>query len=375
MDNINNQAGIGTAAGGIQDIVSRDHSIFKNLLKEKMEKAFSSETVGIIYFKSTGEITRANDAFLKMCGYSREDVNLGRLRWDEMTPREFIPQSRKKMEELLATGCMTPYEKQYVRKDGTRRWVLSSATRLSEEEGVEFIIDTTARKLPEQQKEGFIAIASHELKTPVTNIKVYTEVLLEKLEKTNDKESIELVKKLNVQVTRLNNLIVDLLDTTNIVEGHLTLKYQVFDINELITEQVEEAKRLSQNHVFKVKLDKPKNINADRDRIGQVLTNLLSNAVKYSRPGSEITITTQNTANGIKVSVQDNGIGIPENLLNNVFDRFFRISNTQIETYPGLGLGLYISAGIIERHGGTISVESMEGEGSTFSFTLPGNNQ
>jgi signal transduction histidine kinase len=153
------------------------------------------------------------------------------------------------------------------------------------------------------------------------------------------------------------------------------LKYQVFDINELITEQVEEAKRLSQNHVFKVKLDKPKNINADKDRIGQVLTNLLSNAVKYSRPGSEITITTQNTANGIKVSVQDNGIGIPENLLNNVFDRFFRISNTQIETYPGLGLGLYISAGIIERHGGTISVDSMEGEGSTFSFTLPGNNQ
>jgi two-component system CheB/CheR fusion protein len=343
--------------------------------KERMEKAFSIGTVGIIYFKISGEITGANDAFLQMCGYSREEVNMGRLRWDEMTPEEFMPQSRKKIEEYMLTGRITPYEKQYIRKDGTRWWALFAATRISEEEGVEFIIDITARKLLEQQKDGFIAIASHELKTPVTSIKVYVEVLRERLEKSKDSENIELVKKLNTQVERLNNLIVDLLDTTNIVEGQLTLKLKVFDINELISEQVEEAKRLSKDHVFIVKPGNPKNINADRDRIGQVLTNLLSNAVKYSAPGSKIIITSRNTPNGIKVSVQDNGIGIPENMINSVFDRFFRISNTQTETYPGMGLGLYISAEIIERHGGTISVESVEGEGSTFYFTLPGNSQ
>lgn len=343
------------------------------LSKERMEKAFSIETVGIIYFKPGGEITGANDAFLQMCGYSREEVNMGRLRWDEMTVEEFLPMSRRKMEEYLATGRISPYEKQYIRKDGTRWWALFSATRISEEEGVEFVIDITAQKLLEQQKEGFIAIASHELKTPVTSIKVYGEVLLERLEKTNDRENIELVKKLNNQVERLNNLIVDLLDTTNIVEGHLTLKYQDFEINELLMEQVEEIKRLSKDHVLTLKLDKPKKINADRERIGQVLTNLLSNAVKYSPTGSEITISTRLNKNGIKISVQDNGIGIPESMVNNVFDRFFRITNTQIQTYPGMGLGLYISAGIIERHGGTISVESTEGEGSTFYFTLPTN--
>jgi two-component system CheB/CheR fusion protein len=341
--------------------------------KERMEKAFSIETVGIIYFKPGGEITGANDAFLQMCGYTREEVNMGRLRWDDMTPEEFMPLSLNKKEEYLATGRITPYEKQYFRKDGTRRWALFSATRISEEEGVEFIIDITAQKQLEQQKEGFIAIASHELKTPVTSIKVYGEVLLERLEKTNDRENIELVKKLNTQVERLNSLIVDLLDTTNIVEGHLTLKYQDFEINELIMEQVEETKRLSKDHILTVKLDKPKNINADRERIGQVLTNLLSNAVKYSPTGSEITITTRANKNGIKISVRDNGIGIPETMVNNVFDRFFRISTPKVQTYPGMGLGLYISAGIIERHGGTISVESTEGEGSTFYFTLPAN--
>jgi PAS domain S-box-containing protein len=342
--------------------------------KERMEKAFSIETVGIIYFKTSGEITGANNAFLQMSGFSREDVNIGRLRWDEMTAEEFLPLSRRKVEEYIATGRISPYEKQYIRKDGTRWWALISATRISEEEGVEFIIDITAQKLLEQQKEGFIAIASHELKTPVTSIKVYGEVLLERLEKTNDKENVELVKKLNTQVDRLNNLIVDLLDTTNIVEGHLTLKQQEFDINDLIKEQVEEVKRLSNGHSIIVKLDKLKQINADRERIGQVLTNLLSNAVKYSPPGSEVTISTMSMKNGIKVSVQDNGIGIPENMLNSVFNRFFRISNPNIQSYPGMGLGLYISSGIIERHGGTISVESIEGEGSTFSFTLPAGN-
>lgn len=344
------------------------------LSKERMEKAFSIETVGIIYFKFNEEITGANDAFLQMCGYTREDLNTGRLRREEIIPEEFGLESSK-LDEFRSTGRITPYEKQLIRKDGTRWWALVSATRISEEEGVTFIIDVTAQKLLEQQKDGFIAIASHELKTPVTSIKVYGEVLQERLEKNNDKENVELVKKLNNQVERLNNLIVDLLDTTNIVEGYLTLKLQEFDINELIREQVEEVKRYSKDHAITAKLDKPKNIKADRERIGQVLTNLLSNAVKYSPAGSEVTISTKAMKNGIKVSVQDNGIGIPENMLNNVFNRFFRISNPQIQSNPGMGLGLYISAGIIERHGGIISVESTEGEGSNFYFTLPANGQ
>jgi PAS domain S-box-containing protein len=342
--------------------------------KERMEKAFKIETVGIIYFKPNGKITGANDAFLLMCGYSREDVNQGRLHWDEITPEEHLPESRKKMDELMTTGRVLPFEKQYIKKDGTRWWALSSSSRISEEEGVEFILDITSQKTMEQQKDGFIAIASHELRTPVTSVKVYGELLQERIKKTDDPINIELVKKLNSQIERLNHLIVNLLDTTNIVEGHLTLKLKKFDINELIIEQVAEIKQLSKAHEFIVKLDKPQTITADRERIGQVLTNLLSNAVKFSAEGSDITITSRVIKNGVKVSIRDNGIGIPENMISNVFSRFFRISNTQTQTYPGIGLGLYISAGIIERHGGSISVESIEGKGSTFYFTLPGNN-
>lgn len=176
-------------------------------------------------------------------------------------------------------------------------------------------------------------------------------------------------------VERLTSLIGDLLDTTNIVESEMSLKMQNFDINELIVERVEELKRISKNHKFVVKLDKAKDIKADRERIEQVLTNLLSNAIKYSPAGGDIIITSKAIKKGVKVSVQDYGIGIPENMINNIFDRFFRIANPQINTYPGMGLGLYISAGIVERHGGSISVESEEGKGSTFYFTIPENSE
>jgi signal transduction histidine kinase len=102
-----------------------------------------------------------------------------------------------------------------------------------------------------------------------------------------------------------------------------------------------------------------------------VLTNLLSNAVKYSPDGGDVKITSAENGQGIKVSIRDGGIGIPPELQNRVFDRFFRIGHAQVNTFPGMGLGLYISAGIVDRHGGEMQVESTENKGSLFSFTLP----
>jgi two-component system, chemotaxis family, CheB/CheR fusion protein len=233
------------------------------------------------------------------------------------------------------------------------------------------IYDITHRKILEQQKDEFIGIASHELRTPVTSIKAYSEILHETFEEAKDKSSLDLVSKLDVQVDRLMNLIRALLDTTSIAENQLKIQKEELDLNELIKDRAESLQRLSAKHKLVVLPGILKPVQADKERIGQVLTNLISNAIKYSPNGGDVVISSVEVQNGVQVSVRDSGIGIPEDLQNRVFDRFFRVSNPRIHSFPGMGLGLYITAGIVHRHGGTISATSKPGEGSVFYFTLP----
>jgi signal transduction histidine kinase len=279
--------------------------------------------------------------------------------------------------QLKRTGSAFEIEKRIVRKNGTLLWVNQSLSGIRDKNGdlesaVAVILDITGRKALEQQKDEFIAVASHELKTPVTSIKGYADILQDRFEKANETENTRLMQRLNKQVDRLATFIKDLLDTTKIVEGKLPLDITRFDLNELIAERVDELKRLSAKHdiVFRQRSDRGE-IAADKERIEQVLTNLIINAIKYSPDGGDITIKTEDTKYALKVSVQDKGIGIPEEMQPKVFDRFFRVGRPHAESFSGMGLGLYISAGIIQRHGGTINVESKPGKGSTFYFIIP----
>ena len=232
------------------------------------------------------------------------------------------------------------------------------------------IIDITDRKIFEEQKDQFIGIASHELKTPVTSIKAYAEILQDLFAKRGDNKQSLMMERLVVQVNRLTKLINDLLDTTKITGGGLVLELETFDLNELIHERVEEIQRLTQHKLIIAEGPKPL-VYADRDRIGQVLTNLLSNAIKYSPVLSEIIITTEVLPHDVKVLIRDFGIGLTEEAQKKVFERFFRVNDPHTNTIPGLGLGLFIASEIIRRHQGTIEVESRKEEGSVFYFTLP----
>jgi signal transduction histidine kinase len=223
-----------------------------------------------------------------------------------------------------------------------------------------------------RKKDEFINIASHELKTPVTSIKAYAEILQEKFEETGDVENASFLQKMNVQINRLSSLIGNLLDTSKISEGEMSLSKDNFDLNALIDERVEELQRLSAKHKLRFEGGSLKPLIADRERIGQVLTNIIINAIKYSPDGGEIFIKTASTDDGIEVSIQDNGIGIPSDWLNKIFDRFTRVDTLRHKDLPGLGLGLYISAGIIQSHRGRISVVSEVGTGSKFTIFLPG---
>jgi len=221
-----------------------------------------------------------------------------------------------------------------------------------------------------KQRDEFIGAASHELKTPVTSIKAYAQIVQMQLGEDQGTEKGDLMARLNAQVDRLVTLINHMLDTTKISEGRLQLTIESVNINELLKERVEEIRHIT-THQFDLQLASLPPVMADRERIGQVITNLLSNAIKYSPAGTTVTVFSSASPEGVRVSVRDEGYGIPASDQAKVFDRFFRVTSNDMDRYPGMGLGLYISEQIIHRHGGTLGVQSELGKGSVFSFTLP----
>lgn len=225
------------------------------------------------------------------------------------------------------------------------------------------------RKRLEKIKDEFIGVATHELKTPLTSMKAYTQIIYKKLLDLEDRTTADLVAKMEGQINKLSHLINDLLDVSKIQEGKLKLEETYFDVNEMVEETVSEIEPISESHDITVDLDKTRIIKADRNRIEQVLTNLITNAIKYSPSNSKIIITTKLKKGKVIVCVKDFGVGIDEYSLQRIFEKHFRGGEDRL-TYPGMGLGLYIVKEIIERHGGDIWVKSKRGKGSTFCFSL-----
>lgn len=230
--------------------------------------------------------------------------------------------------------------------------------------------DVTERVELEQRKDEFIGMASHELKTPVTSIKTYVQVLQRRLAREGDERSAQVLAKVDTQLGTLTRLINELLDVTNMATGILSWQEEIFDVRDLVREVVEDLQRVTERHQISIEGNQSVQVSADRERIGQVLTNLLTNAIKYAPQGGPIVVRQALMADAVLLSVRDRGIGIPPEKQALVFERFYRVRSSTHETFPGLGLGLYLSAEIIKRQGGRIWVESQSGKGSTFFFTL-----
>jgi signal transduction histidine kinase len=233
-----------------------------------------------------------------------------------------------------------------------------------------------ARLYQEAQKaikirDDFISIASHELRTPVTSLKLYVAVLQKQLARLDDENVAHSLTKMDAQLNKLTMLIRDLLNVSRIELGRLDFQEALFDLNEVVKETVEQIQPTTRKHCIRVEGQVSRPVWGDKDRIGQVITNLLTNAIKYSPQADSIIVRLSSTDEAAVVSVQDFGIGIAQQHLQAIFERFYRVSDPNEKTFPGLGIGLYISHEIIKRHGGTLSVESEKGRGSVFSFTLP----
>lgn len=452
----------------------------------RLRRALDIETVGVIFFKPDGAITYANPAFLRMSGYDQADVEAGRVRWDIMTPPEWLAESRRMVRDLFGHGRCAPYEKEYIRKDGSRWWGMFAAARLDEDEAVEFIIDitetkrtelerarlasivessqdaifrcgvdgtivdwnrgaeqlfgytaaeivgknvrllipksraeepsrivqtllrgeevqtyeterrrkdgslvqveirpsairnldgelvgiavigrdVTARKRLEQAQEDFLAMASHDLRSPVTVLRGRAQLMRRR--KSYDEAAIEVILE---QAQRIDRLVSDLQSVVQLEASEFKLHRGAVDLAKLAREAVA---RVTAQGKARIALEAPPEPivgDWDRDRLAQVFDNLLGNAVKYTPPDTGISIRIGAADGEATFTVADRGPGIPGEALPRLFDRFYRAD--QSGRSSGMGLGLYIARMLVEAHGGRIAVESREGEGSAFTVTLP----
>ena len=276
----------------------------------------------------------------------------------------------------VKTGEDFLFEHRFRRHDGEYRWQLSRAVPQFDDNGnIQMWVGTSTDihdiKKNEQLKDDFIKMASHELKTPVTTIRGYVQLLMEMYKNGNDVMLTNSLSSVDKHISKLTKLITDLLDVTKIETGSLHMVKENFQINKLAEEIIKDIQITTSTHKIIFDPDSDALVFADRDRISQVLINLLINSIKYSPHAKEVIIKTRLTKEDIVVSIRDFGIGIDVDDHDKIFERFYRVQGKNEKTYPGFGIGLFIVKEIISDHKGRIWVESKKNEGSVFYFSLP----
>jgi len=230
--------------------------------------------------------------------------------------------------------------------------------------------DITEKKLEEQRKHNFVAMVSHELKTPLTAITAYIQILLQILKKDSNPFYATTLARAETQAKKMITMIQDFLSLARLEEGKIQINKQKFELHPLINELAEDAQFLTNKHIINLISCDNIWIYGDPEKLGHVIMNLLNNAIKYSPEGGVITIHCDKQGDRVKISIQDEGVGITPSDQKRLFERFYRVNSDKIKTVSGFGIGLYLAAEILRFHDSKIEVESQEGIGSTFWFSL-----
>jgi len=258
--------------------------------------------------------------------------------------------------------------------DGQIRWV-RAVGKMQDSDGKRaftgVLNDITERRKDEERKNDFIGMVSHELKTPLTSMRGYVQMLLLKMRKLEDEFAISSLEKTNTQIGKMTTMINGFLNVSRLESGKIHIDHKVFDLAQLVKESEDESISTISSHKIVFAPVEETIVNADIDKIGQVINNLISNAVKYSAAGSTINVACITVDNRALVSIRDEGMGIKPQDAAKIFERYYRVEGTQMFSISGFGIGLYLCAEIIHRHEGEIWVDSDFGNGSTFSFSIP----
>lgn len=322
----------------------------------------------------TGALNYVNDVIITDFGESAATIIEDG--WQGFVHPEDLPGALEKWQRALQSKREYLTEFRLKFKDGNYYWHLARAVPMIEDGNITFWLGTNTnihqQKTNEGKKDEFISIASHELKTPLTTIKAFFQ--LSKREATDNSRLSPFVGKAERQLDRLGRLIEDLLDVSKINAGKMVYNKEEFDFGQLLEDTVDSIQRTAERHQIELHSKCKALYRGDQHRIEQVLINLLNNAIKYSPQADKIIMTCNQENGNIVVAVQDFGIGIPQEHLRGLFDRFYRVDNSSAR-FQGLGLGLFISNEIVKRHGGSFWIESQPDQGSTFYFLLPLNGK
>lgn len=374
-------------SGEIYGILNMALDVTENVLSQNLLKESEShfrQLSNVIPNKVAHTDSEGNTVYYNQSWLDYTGVSLDKLRkkgWLQFVHPDEREESVKKWERSVKSGNKYEMEARFLHRSGKYKWHITRAEAIKDEAGkLKMWVGTTTEvhkiKEEEKRKEDFLKMVSHELKTPVTSIKGYVQLLLSIINKNQGltidaiplKPSLE---RIDHQIIRLTRLISEILDLTRIEEDKLQLQKSVFSLNDLLDQTVQDIRYTNTQHSIKIDHNFQCKIHADKDRIGQVLINFITNAIKYSPDSHEIKISVDETEKKlVKVTVKDKGIGIDKTNHKNIFKRFYRIGGESEDTYSGFGIGLFLANEIIQRHNGYVRVNSKLGQGSDFSFTL-----
>jgi len=372
LQNAERQQAVNDALSASIEKLASSEQHFQNILNTM------AEGVGII--DATGKMTYANAMAQRILGLTHSEIKdrtFDDPRWQNLKiDGSALPDEEHPMSIMMRTRQpVFDYEIGVQPPDRVRFYISINAAPIIDPEtdmlvgGIGTFMDVTNRRRVLQQKDEFINVASHELKTPVTSLKASIQILQRMKDNPNPVIFDKMLSQAGKSLDKLNRLIVDLLDSNRISEGQLQLRKVRFNIGELVRDCCQHVRTAG---TFDIVLegDYDTIVEADEQQIDQVLVNFINNAMKYAPDSLEIKVVCERSAAALKVSVVDSGPGIPEKQIPHLFDRYYRADYSGFR-FSGLGLGLYICAEIIKKHGGTIGVDSELGTGSAFWFTLP----
>jgi PAS domain S-box-containing protein len=359
-------------------------------LNDSLEQRVLSRTKDLSESEERFRTMAEGSGILIAVGDEHGEANYFSQAWAELTGRSVV--------DLLENGWMdmihpddfsryndvysatfrqqTPFKIEFrlLNKEGDYRWLLANGPPRFRSDGsfagyICSCMDITELKKDEERKNDFIGMVSHELKTPLTSLKGYIQILQNKAKKTDDLFTSNALSTANNQVTKMTSMINGFLNISRLESGKILLDKRSFRLDTLIKDIISETSLIDSSHILNYNVTDDITVFADRDKIGNVISNLLSNAIKYSPNDKIIEVTCKLDNNLAQVTVRDSGMGIKQKDINQLFERYYRVDSNH--TISGFGIGLYLSAEIIERHNGKIWVDSEFEKGSTFYFSIP----
>ena len=346
--------------------------------EERFRGAFEAAAIGMCLVGLDGRFLKVNRSLCQIAGYCEDE--LLDLTFQAITHPDDLEADLALVQQLLA-GAIPNYhlEKRYIRKGGSIVWVLLSVSLVRNAAGeplyfISQIQDVTRQHEAERVKDEFVSTVSHELRTPLTSISGYVDLLLDGAGGEVSETTEHFLTIVQQNGRRLIALVNDLLDMSRIDSGKIGLRREAIDLGNQLQEVVAGFAPQIAAKGQTLRLELPESVPpvwADSQRSAQIFTNLISNAHKYTPAGGSITVAVDAATDAVRIDVIDTGIGISEEDQANLFSRFFRSGNSAARAERGTGLGLAISRALAELHGGSISVRSAPGDGSTFSVLLP----